>query len=77
MDSWKRELTDKDETAAEEWKVITLEVKKLNGNEVIEEIVHPGNGDTVTIQEIPDIQLEGLRRWTYQHKLGTWLWWKS
>ena len=35
---------------------------KSSVNEVIEEIVHPGNGDTVTTQEIPDMQLEELRR---------------
>ena len=29
MDNWKRELTDRDETTAEEWKVITLEVKQI------------------------------------------------
>lgn len=40
-------------------------------------IAHPGNSDTVAIQVIPDMQLEQLQKWNYQHKLGKWLWQKE
>lgn len=47
MDSWKRELTGRDKSAAEKQNVIMLEVKfELSVNGVIEEIAERVNVDT-------------------------------
>lgn len=49
--NWKKELTDKCESIAKKWKVVTLEMKfDSNIQEVIETIVDSGNLDTDAVR---------------------------
>ena len=61
MDDWKRELASKDESAADKWKVTTLEEKFVsNIKGIIEEVVGSRNVNTATIWETLDIQPDEL-----------------
>ena len=62
LDAWKRELTEKDESAAKKQEVITLEVRfESSGvNEVVEETADPGNVDAPATLEAQEEQQRDL-----------------